>query len=242
MKLPRVFLATIALGLSVGGGASAQQESGTRLPKDQEWEVTESQAKAIQTTHRMAECVVKSRGDQWSQVLAEVPGTAVEAEKTRRLAVEADTCLGMVAGGAYDLTQLRFKPSVLRGPIAEALLERNFYSAVRRRDKLARPFEMGSAIARPEMSDRTRTSLIVLDFAECVYRSAAADTNALFATEPASPAEKAAIDRLVPRLGPCLSTGMEFTFNPLFLRGALAEAAYRHAVTAAVFTQTGTQN
>jgi hypothetical protein len=71
-----------------------------------------------------------------------------------------------------------------------------------------------------------RGSLAVQDFGHCVALRAWADTRALFATEANSPAESAAVRRLTPVLGPCLTEGANIRVTHRNLRLILAEPFY----------------
>ena len=61
----------------------------------------------------------------------------------------------------------------------------------------------------------------------CIVRAAPAEVAALFATEPASAGEAAAMRAVTPHLGRCLRTGVEAHFNRPAVRSILALAAFR---------------
>jgi hypothetical protein len=190
---------------------------------------------SIRTMHKVAECIVSSSPKQWSTLLSLVPGSEEEQAHLVRLKERSGRCLGIVVPlqWSWDMAALSFDPAVVRGPVAEALLKRYPALPSKRRTSLEPPFDMAKAASTPGLNPRTRTLLIVIDVADCVYRGAPAEAAELFATKPASEAERKVVNRLSARLGPCLTSGLEFKINRFLLRGALAEAAYRRAAGAA---------
>ena len=75
---------------------------------------------------------------------------------------------------------------------------------------------------RPPLRANGETELMGI----CIVRAAPAEVAALFATEPASAEEAAAMRAVTPHLGRCLRTGVEAHFNrPAVL--VLALAAFR---------------
>src|SRR3546814_13070693 len=70
------------------------------------------------------------------------------------------------------------------------------------------------------------------DLGACVVTATPGETAALFQTERGSEAEKAAFAALTPTLAGCLPPKIELRISKFELRGYLAEAAYRYAVTA----------
>src|SRR3546814_1008467 len=82
------------------------------------------------------------------------------------------------------------------------------------------------------LSPGTRSAVIFNEVGACVVTATPGETAALFQTERGSEAEKAAFAALTPTLAGCLPPKIELRISKFELRGYLAEAAYRYAVTA----------
>lgn len=129
---------------------------------------------------------------------------------------------------------LRFQPRAARRPVALAVVERTLSQAPAEAPLPPDP-DPWFVAPMAAMSAQTRVdrgSLAVQDFGHCVALRAWADTRALFATEANSPAESAAVRRLTPALGPCLTEGANIRITHRNLRLILAEPFY-HIMTAA---------
>lgn len=210
----------VAVISSVGNAAT--QRTG-RITRSAEQEMA-SESQSIRTTHRVAACAARSRPRPWAQVLAEIPGSAAEVEQIRIASRDLSGCLGAQAGTA-DEVSLRFSPTVIRGPMAEALMKRAS-SGVQMRP-FAQPFDMAAAMSQASSSGATRTAVLLLEMADCTNQAAPADVAALLNTDAASSEEQAVIRRISPHLGPCVPSGFNFRMNRVSLRSAFAEAAYR---------------
>ena len=99
--------------------------------------------------------------------------------------------------------------------------------------RLAAEFKGGSASARPSTSLGGRIG-------DCVARKAPQDVHALLIAEPYSGADTAAVEKLKPALGYCLSTGQTVKFSRGSLRAFTGEAMYKLAVAASGPASTGT--
>lgn len=111
-------------------------------------------------------------------------------------------------------SRLRASRLLFAGAVAERLIERD-----------GRPLnaELAKAAARPAPSTYSPTD----GAAMCVVRSVPDDVAKLFATEVASPAEKAAGDALQPVLARCLPSTSRVSVTIDGLRAMLATAAFR---------------
>ena len=75
----------------------------------------------------------------------------------------------------------------------------------------------------PALTPRNGSEMIGL----CTAQAAGADVFHLIETAPASDEEAAAIQKVVPFLGPCLTDGVEVSFDETSLRALLAHSLYK---------------
>jgi hypothetical protein len=191
---------------------------------------------AIVAMHRLAACLVQNRRRQVVTMLQQIPSSAAEQSAARALAAAAQDCLGdaageMVQGEGATTLQMRFPSSALmRGPLFEALYKQDFENFALRRGRTPLPLPDLDAMEKtPDLSDHSKRSLAVDDFAACVVAANPAESLALLETAPASSDEEKHVDALTPALGPCFAKGIQFSINHPMLRGFVAEAAYRRA-------------
>ena len=124
-----------------------------------------------------------------------------------------DDCFSDFGGGGV---QIHFDPVSAIGGYAEFFLTREF-----KREDAARltalPLE---AWQKDELTPRNGSEMIGL----CTAQAAGADVYAIMETIPASDEETAAIQKVVPFLGPCLTDGVEVSFDAASLRALLAHS------------------
>ena len=113
-------------------------------------------------------------------------------------------------------SRLRFSRLPFAGGMAEALLGSDH--------------GLGDLAARVALDPalpplRARDELEVMSI--CVVRAAPGEVASLFATQPASDAENAALRAIMPRAGQCLTAGASLRLNALSMRSMLALAAWR---------------
>jgi len=71
---------------------------------------------------------------------------------------------------------------------------------------------------------------VLMDFADCVVRSDFANADRFVRTQPGSPEENAALGALMPKLGPCMVSGVKVTLNRSVISAVLSEALYREGL------------
>lgn len=200
----------LLLALAFAGAASAQ--AGAReFPKDE----------SVRRMFTYGYCVVRLEPAQSRRILSVAPGSGEERALLRK--ISTDRCLS----GQGQVTHIDFEPQMLRGVIAEAVLD--FDSG---KSNLAPPFTGLTQAAIAALDERGRGALRALDLAHCIVGSAPDAVAALLKTGPASAKEARAFQQVTPHLGPCLAKGAQMTLAKPQLRGFLAEAAYRSAYAA----------
>lgn len=172
----------------------------------------------MRAAHNMAGCVYKKSSSQVRTAL-----TTVDPEDAVRKLSEIEprgTCsnLSVMAANA-EAQQVRFPADVYRGMLAEAALRQDFS-----RGSLP-PLQRQRVYARPWFGATTRP-LVVDEMAACVADTNPAGVQALLGTTAESDEEAAAVSRIMPSLGPCLTAGATLNANRQALRAALAEALY----------------
>ena len=183
---------------------------------------------SVRAMHTYGYCVVERAPNRSRRVLTLPPGS--EEERDLLQAVSTDLCLS----GHGHVSQMSFQPQLLRGVIAEAVLDsHNARRDARGRAAMVVPFTGLTLADIAGLEERGRAALRALDFSQCVVAAAPDTVSALLQTEPTSEAEDRAFEQLVPHLSPCLSQGAQLNIVKPQLRGFLAEASYRAAYVAA---------
>lgn len=163
---------------------------------------------AVRTLHAFARCVALESPARARAVLAADEGSAGFVNAIQRLADNNHHCLNRGSLSANE----RF----FAGRMAEALLLTDLQG-----QDLARRVALDET--RPPVRANGETALMGI----CIVRAAPAEVAALFATDPASAEEAAAMRAVTPHLGRCLRTGVEAHFNRPAIRSILALAAFR---------------
>lgn len=167
---------------------------------------------AAQAMYNFAGCVVENSRDGAVKLLAKDYRSAQYREDMGKLAKGHDRC-------AANST-LGFSGVVFAGNLAEHLLTDKFSDAALAanlgRDRSATPIEARGTLEAVSM---------------CIVMRAPKESAALFRTDVASDAEKAALGAIAPQLPTCVKQGTQFKTNRSGLRALLALAAYRVAVT-----------
>jgi hypothetical protein len=184
-----------------------------------------------------ADCVVsrKSFRKPVAAFLRTVPGSPSYFPTALKAADM--TCLNAAAmRRRASKLEMKIQPDTFRDALYPALYRRDFGKLAPPMGlvdlqplSLAAEFEGGSASLPAEYKPGRA-------FGDCVARKAPQDVHALLIAEPYSGAESAAIERLKPALGYCLSNGQTVKFSRGSLRAFTGEAMYKLAVA----TQSGT--
>jgi hypothetical protein len=217
-------VAVSALFWSVGVTA---QRTGTRLGKDA---AKEDAAAAMQL---LADCTVTRRPDLVEKWFRTLPGTPRERELLHKASEDLSACFDsdMLV---MDGKELAFKPRVMRYPVAAAWVRRHMAKSPIEAPEAADPdpWFVTELNALPADAPVDRANLMLQDFGHCVSLREWGGTRALLLSKPGSSEQKAAVEKLVPVLGDCLSQDAKITLNPDNLRKVMAEPVY-HIVTAA---------
>lgn len=180
----------------------------------------------------LARCVANRRQSLLQAWFATLPGSREETALLQRQTDDMSLCLDddrLV----MDSRALRFQPASLRRPVALALVESGISRAPEEApiDRGAEPWFVAPFEALAEGSQVDRGALVLQDFGHCVVLAAWRDARGLFMTRSGSTEENAAVQRLMPSLGPCLAEGVTINVTRRNLRLILAEP-FHQIVTA----------
>lgn len=190
----------LCLALTLAVPAGAQQRDDRRSDLEQP-----SSAVAVKKLHQYSRCVALRFPTRAANVLAIDYRTPEYGAAISKLAQSQRSC----AWG-----YLHFNRMLLAGGLAETLLERDGAKGLGTR--------LSGQASIEARDDIEFTSL-------CIVRKTPDAVVALLATEPASDAEKTALNAITPMLPGCIRNGMQVRFNRQGLRAVLALAAYRIA-------------
>ena len=165
---------------------------------------------------QFAQCATSNY--EGAELLATQPGSAEEAEVLAEYGRRSCATPGVGAG-------------VLRGAVAEQLFKTDFGSigATPRRETIE-----VFTIDRRELEALDANAKKRIDyvaFGTCVAAANPQGSSNLLKTKLESAEEKAVMTELVPQFASCLAAGERFTFSRADLRSALAEGAYRLALS-----------
>ena len=229
----------LALGLLLFGAAeeASSQRTGSRVGRDAQSGNVEDAELALSM---MAQCVAARRGALVRRWLATLPGSEEERQLLNRQVEDLSLCMESNKL-VLDGMELAFKPRSLRRPVALAMVERRLPQV-----SVQAPVAPGTEPwFVPRLANVTaatpldRASLVLQDFGHCVALSAWQDVRSLFAAKLESAEEAAAVRRLTPALGPCLSDGVTINITRKNMRLILAEPFYHLSTISPPRARTG---
>ena len=217
--------AFVAAALLIPAMAAAEPPTGSRLGKvERSQGIKDDPYEARRRAYRLAECMYFKRRDDVRGYLTAM--SEKDQARYQRNLGESVTCSRVTLSDAPGLmgSAIYTPPDVMRGNYAEAAM-----SKMAEDDGLAplAPAQIGYA---REWFALTGRDPVVDEMAVCVAEQNPAGIQALLATKPETPEEKAATTALGPVLGPCLPQGATLKANRQSLRAALAEALFHRAV------------
>jgi hypothetical protein len=170
----------------------------------------------VASVEQFARCAIKQY--EGAELLATQPGSAEEAEVVAEY-------------GRRGCTTPAANVGVLRGAVAEQLFKTDFGSiGARPRRETIEVFTVDSSELEA-LDDNAKKRIDYVAFGTCVAASSPEQSTRLLGTAVESAEEKAIMTALVPQFASCLVEGERFTFSRADLRSALAEGAYRLALS-----------
>ncbi|PSJ39783.1 hypothetical protein C7I55_14505 [Sphingomonas deserti] len=206
-----MLLATSSVGVA--------QRLGTRIGREAE------QKDGPVLINQIAECVVDRQPGFVRRWLGLLPGSVAERALIKGMTEDMSTCLDSPAL-VMDGKQIGFKPATLRRPVALAYVRKELRTAGQGPARDVAPWFAAAIAAQPAGEKIDATSIAVQDFGHCIATRAWGDALGLLAAEPGSPAERGAIARLKPVLGPCLTADVKLTLTVPTIREVIAEPVH----------------
>jgi hypothetical protein len=219
--------AAFALSILLWSADAAAQRTGSRLGKD----ATAKDAPAA--TQLLADCTVARRPDLVGKWFRLLPGTQGERDLLLNAAEDLSLCLDSDKL-IMDGKALAFQPRAMRYPVAAAWVRRNMGNSPATSPLPAEsdPWFVSQLNALAPGAKVDREQLVLQDFGHCVAVREWGGTRALLLSMPDSEDQKAAIAKLVPVLGSCLTEDAKMTLTAENLRRVLAEPVF-HILAAA---------
>lgn len=217
-------VASIATGLTLvslcAASPASAQDSSSRLIQNRGAvnSISKNDPKsAIRATNAFGQCVAQRDAKRIRGAL-DLPFASAEQVRILHKSLDTyDECLG----SSPDFDTLALPRVLFAGAAAEW-----FVTVNRRKIDLSTLVGMtDEALAKADFKPRTSLE----DVGLCVVRRNPANALALIATRPTTAEEIAAVQVLVPDVGPCVDTGQEVTMNVPNLRAIIAYAIYRAA-------------
>lgn len=198
--------------------AALAQETGSLITRKPAQIDSRSKDTTRKTLEIFSTCVLERSYGRAVKIVDMRVDTPDYAKQMKSISSGYDDCL---SGGDFIIGDELF-----RGGLFRALYMREF--------KLDGPITFDPKILTgyrdryPEpYSDAARSSIALVQFAECVTRVDGANVRLLVGSVASSSVETAAIQALAPKLGPCIAQGNQIRFSKSVLKGALAEGIYR---------------
>jgi hypothetical protein len=169
-----------------------------------------------------AACVIGRNAAAADAYFATAPFSAEERQQAIAMISEVQRCL-------RQRHPMATSPSLLRGALAEAVVESRFTAPQAARN----PALSATPLYRPDLAT-TRTDPAsmapVYTMAECTTVQHPELVRALLATTPATPEAGGALQALNPAFVACVPRGSQISIEPGHIRGVLAEDLYRWSV------------
>lgn len=222
---------TLAFALFSCDGAIAQEtkNSPTGVKQGSNKSSVKSGLDGRRAMDEIAHCIVQANPKQLSKYLGMAPSGRVY-----------ETLSGQIVPESCRYLDKRFVVSDLL--LRTALFDR-FYRIQ------FKSFEANKTIALPtidywrgaEVSTLAQTHAAALQFADCVIRADPHLSHELLSTEIDTASETIAFKKVIPLLGPCLTSGAKFEISKSILRGFIAESLYKIRTAAAETKSAGGQ-
>jgi hypothetical protein len=207
---------SLLLAILHAAPASAEPATGSRIdtaPRSVSTHDIESDNAAVRVMNKFARCVANRDRTKTAALLA-MPYLSPEQTKSIYAFFDRDdACLGI------GDRELRFKPPVVLGGLAEGLIFKTYKKIDVARFAGMTDETMDAAGLAPRN--------VWEDFGQCLVRRDPALAFDLMESTPASPGETAAVGKLKPHLGLCLIEGNTLNLTPMAIRSIVAVGLHR---------------
>jgi hypothetical protein len=206
--------------------ANAEPPLGSRLGERTSGSIERGNIESLRMVREWAGCAYLKRPNSVRSLL-DARAEALATKNLANLTREVGCTMGTPATANSDLRQFRTSPDIMRGLLAEAVLNEKHVA----KDLPPLPIQQ---IYTRDWFGMTGRNIEVDIMSACVAETNPGAINALIGTIPGTAEEGAAISAIAPSLGPCLRAGAKLNANRQSLRAALAEALYQRAFAPAV--------
>jgi hypothetical protein len=214
----------VSAGLVLTRALLAPSEQ-SRLPQSQVQANTRQSLQALQT---FADCIVARKNLETDvRSFLRMPADSEGQGKAGRTIAKSDCMTNIVPANATK-AEMKMPSPVLRSAIIEALYRRQFADAPTNFSALP-PINVDSEFDGPA-SPRDQ---YLRKIGDCIARRAGPQAQELLLASSGSPAEAAALRKVMPDVGPCVPEGNELSFSKPILRGVIAEAMLKLSAAAA---------
>jgi hypothetical protein len=206
----------------VAAAPASAQWTGSRIGRDaNEGDVAAALQKA-------ADCMVQRQPAKVEGWLATLPGTREESAHIDKMTEDAATCLGSDRHLVLAGKEVTFSPRTMRQLLAVAMANRALRAspATPALDPDGQPWFAEALGLLPPGTRLDVQALAMGDFGHCVAVRDWAGSRALLLSAPGSSDERAALKKLTPSLGPCLTEDSKLTLTAGNIRAILAEPVY----------------
>lgn len=173
-----------------------------------------SQDQGQRVMNEFGECIIQVFPRRVEALIALPPG------------IEAQSQVGKLATSEClrDGT-LKFPPMLMIGAIFRALYRREYPQA----QPPLGPNPLTFANPVTESAPAVEPQQVAVIFADCAVRADPAAARAFLLATPGKPAQREALAKFSPHLGPCMEAGARLTFSKATILALVAEALYREA-------------
>jgi hypothetical protein len=218
--------AAFLCGLLLAAAPAAAQDTDSQMMRNLGDGVPSGVAAAARFVSGLAECSARDQLSRARDTLRRLPASDASDKNLFWIAMLGNGCVA-------NNDRLRYSVRYLRGPVAEYLLKRDFDIVTwKAKGKPAKVYTTPSNDKLDGLTADTRSAVIFTEVGNCVVTAAPGAATTLFQSARDSADEKAAFAALSPTLAGCIPPKVELRMSKFQLRGYLAEAAYRHAVSA----------
>ncbi len=218
MRRAACLLGMFAL-LAIAAPAAAQR-TGTRIGEDLN---IKNAGKALVL---ITACYANGRARQAHEWLTSWPGSENESVLLKREEPQFDRCTdndAVVMDGRY----MKFQSNSMRRPLGAEMARRRLLTLKSVSPPAAdAPFAFSKDRLKTATMKFDAAQHVYLEFGHCVALRAWDASLDLLRSTPGSPAERSAINKIIPELGPCLVEGMQVKLQRDTIRDVIGEPVY----------------
>ncbi len=221
-KLASLALCVAVFGISVPASSQKETDLGSRISRPKRAETpdlgyTKEESSRI-TFREFARCTFAKSPAKVASILMEPPGS--DPKTLGNLASRSD-CL---SGGI-----LTFNSMLFRGALFGEMYRVRQKSPDRAWTYPVPPIDLEN-VPGAQSPDDVKVNYFLMDMSDCLYKKDPEAVKAVVMEPTASKTQKAAFDRVIAQLGPCVPQGLTMKFSRSIIETTLGEYLYRSLV------------